>query len=293
MEMPLHFYKLHGLGNDYILLDAVKSPLQIERLDEFARKVCSRHFGVGSDGVLIAMPPTSGDAHLRMRIINPDGSEAEMCGNGIRCLAKWAYEHGRVKRSVMHIETLAGIRTVRVVTRGRSVISVEVNMGIPSLKRSDIPMRGDKEFAIDEEIVVDGQVIKVTAVSMGNPHCVIFVEDVTSVPVDVLGPKIEFHPAFPNRTNVEFVQVISSDRLKVRVWERGAGATLACGTGACASLVASVVTGRAKRKATVYLPGGSLEVHWSEDGQVYMKGPVEEVFEGDINDAWLSAALSK
>lgn len=291
--MSLRFYKLHGLGNDYILLDAMKSPLQIERLDEFARKACSRHFGIGADGILIAMPPTSKDAHIRMRIINPDGSEAEMCGNGIRCLAKWAYEHGRVRRSVMHIETLAGIRTVRVITRGKGVASVEVNMGVPSLKRSDIPMRGDKEFAIDEEIEVDGQPIRVTVVSMGNPHCVTFVEDVANVPVEVIGPKIEFHPLFPNRTNVEFVQVISSDRLKVRVWERGAGVTLACGTGACASLVASVVTGRTKRKATVYLPGGSLEVHWSEDGQVYMRGPAEEVFEGEINEAWLRTAMLK
>lgn len=291
--MSLHFYKLHGLGNDYILLDAMKASLPIKRLDEFAKKACSRHFGIGADGILIAMPPTSKDAHIRMRIINPDGSEAEMCGNGIRCLAKWAYEHGRVRRNVMHIETLAGIRTVRVITRGRSVVSVEVNMGIPSLKRSDIPMQGDKEFAIDEEIEIDGQPMRVTAVSMGNPHCVTFVEDVTSVPVEVIGPKIEFHPLFPNRTNVEFVQVISNDRLKVRVWERGAGATLACGTGACASLVASAVTGRTRRRAMVHLPGGSLEVHWGEDGQVYMRGPAEEVFEGEVNDAWLKAAMAK
>ncbi|MCS7252788.1 MAG: diaminopimelate epimerase [Armatimonadetes bacterium] len=290
----MRFYKLHGLGNDYILLDAMRSPLQIERLDEFARKACSRHFGIGADGVLIAMPPVSKDAQIRMRIINPDGSEAEMCGNGIRCLAKWAYEHGKVrKQRVMHIETLAGIKTARVSVQGGRVISIEVNMGVPSLRRSDIPMRGEKQFAIDEEIEVDKDVIKVTALSMGNPHCVIFVEDVASVPVEVLGPKIEFHSAFPNRTNVEFVQVVSNDRLKVRVWERGAGATLACGTGACASLVASAATGRTGRRATVYLPGGSLEVRWSEDGQVYMKGPAEEVFEGVINDAWLNAALSK
>lgn len=291
--MAIHFYKLHGLGNDYILLDALKSPLPLDNLSEFARKACSRHFGVGADGVLIAMPPTSKDTHMRMMIINPDGSEAEMCGNGIRCLAKWAYEHGRVKRNVMHIETLAGIRTVRVSVQGKRVASVEVNMGRPSLKRSDIPMHGEKEFAIEEEIEVDGETFKVTAVSMGNPHCVIFVDDVASMPVDVLGPKIEYHPAFPNRTNVEFVQIISKDRLKVRIWERGAGATLACGTGACASLIASSVTGRTGRKATVHLPGGSLEVRWGEDDQVYMRGPAEEVFEGVINESWLKAALPK
>jgi len=168
-----------------------------------------------------------------------------------------------------------------------------VNMGRPSLRRLDIPMKGEKEFAIEEEIEVDDERLKVTAVSMGNPHCVIFVDDVSSIQLEDLGPKIEFHPLFPNRTNVEFVQVISRERLKVRVWERGAGATLACGTGACASLVASVVTGRTNRKATVYLPGGSLEVRWSEDGQVYMQGPVEEVYEGTINEAWLKSALSK
>jgi diaminopimelate epimerase len=291
--MPIHFHKLHGLGNDYILLDATKAPLQIDRLDEFARKVCSRHFGVGADGVLIAMQPSSKEAHLKMRIINPDGSEAEMCGNGIRCLAKWAYEHGKVKRSVLHIETLAGIKTVRLnIQRGR-VVGAEVNMGTPSLRRSDIPMKGEREFAIEEEIEVDGEKLKVTAVSMGNPHCVIFVDDVASIHLEDIGPKIEFHPLFPNRTNVEFVQVISRERLKVRVWERGAGATLACGTGACASLVASVVTGRTNRSATVYLPGGSLQVRWSEDGQVYMQGPVEEVYEGTINEAWLKSALSR
>ncbi|HID08027.1 MAG TPA: diaminopimelate epimerase [Armatimonadetes bacterium] len=289
--MSLRFYKLHGLGNDFVLFDATKASVNVPHWGELARRICDRHFGVGADGVLLVLPPTSHDADLRMRIINADGSEAEMCGNGIRCFAKWAYEHGKVRRDIMRIETLAGVKTVRLLVESRSVIGVEVNMGKPSLRRSDIPMMGDDERAIEEQIEVDGHRFTITAVSMGNPHCVIFVDDVATTPVEKWGPMLEYHPLFPQRTNVEFVQVVSSDKLKVRVWERGAGITLACGTGACASLVAAVITNRTGRQVTVHLPGGQLQVRWAEDDQVYMMGPAQEVFEGNICDAWLETML--
>lgn len=275
------FVKMHGLGNDFVVIGALDGlPLPEGELGEFARFVCDRHFGIGADGVVWILPSENSD--FKMRIFNPDGSEAEMCGNGIRCAAKWFYDRDYAKGELIRIETLAGVKTVSVWAEGGKAVSVTVDMGEPIFKPSMIPTTlGDNDEAIEVTLHVEGVGdFAVSAVSMGNPHCVIFVDKIDDFPVEVIGPKIENHPAFPQRTNVEFVQVASKEELQVRVWERGAGLTLACGTGACASLAAATKTGRTERKAKVKLPGGTLTIEWREDGRIYMTGPAVEVFHG-------------
>lgn len=283
MEVPLLFVKMHGLGNDFVVIGALDGlPLSEGELGEFARFVCDRHFGIGADGVIWILPSKNSD--FKMRIFNPDGSEAEMCGNGIRCAAKWFYDRDYAKGELIRIETLAGVKTVSVWAEGGKAVSVTVDMGTPILRPSAIPTAlGDNDEAIEVPLHVEGVGdFTVSAVSMGNPHCVIFVDEIDDLPVEVIGPKIENHPAFPQRTNVEFVQVVSRGELKVRVWERGAGLTLACGTGACASLAVAAKTGRTERKAKVKLPGGTLTIEWREDGRIYMTGPAVEVFQGEF-----------
>jgi diaminopimelate epimerase len=219
-----------------------------------------------------------------MRIINSDGSEAEMCGNGIRCLAKYVYDRGLTCADKITVETLAGTKTVRIQDRNDVARQVRVDMGAPELRRSAIPMTGaDTAFVKEEKLTADGAQLIVTCLSMGNPHCVTFVADVASFPVGVVGPAVERHEAFPNRTNAEFVQVISAEEIRMRVWERGAGETLACGTGACAAAVASALNGRTGRRVVAHLPGGALTIEWAEEGRVYMTGPAEEVFEGELD----------
>ncbi|WP_326522707.1 diaminopimelate epimerase [Candidatus Fervidibacter sacchari] len=282
--MPLLFVKMHGLGNDFVVIGALDNlPLCEDELSEFARFVCDRHFGVGADGVIWILP--SEEADFKMRIFNPDGSEAEMCGNGIRCAAKWFYDRDYAKGEMVKVETLAGLKTVWVQAKEGKAVAVTVDMGEPIFNTVQIPttLLGDGREAIEVPLTIDGvETFTASAVSMGNPHCVIFVDDVNGFPVERVGPKIERHPAFPQRTNVEFVQVVSSNELKVRVWERGAGLTLACGTGACASLVIAAKTGRAERKAMVHLPGGTLSIEWRDDNRVYMTGPAVEVFRGEL-----------
>lgn len=277
--VELVFWKMHGLGNDYILVDNRGGWLREEKLSQLAQKLCRRRFSVGADGLLLVCD--SAVADVKMRIFNADGSEAEMCGNGIRCLAKYCYENRIVGRSEMRIETLAGVKTVWLdVAEGR-VKSVTVDMGSPIFRREHIPVAGEGEF-IDEELKVNDKVFRATCLSVGNPHCVIFVEDVDGFPVEHYGPIIENSPLFPKRINVEFVQVIRRDLIKVRVWERGVGETLACGTGACASVVAGNMLGKVDNECAVRLLGGELKVKYS-DGRIFMSGPAETVYKGTID----------
>jgi len=283
LVVPIVFVKMHGLGNDFVVIGALDElPLPEEKLGEFARFVCDRHFGVGADGVIWVLPSRVAD--FKMRIFNPDGSEAEMCGNGIRCAAKWFYDRDYAKGNTVQVETLAGVKTVWVQAEGGEAVAVTVDMGEPVFEQSLVPAslcEGREAIGVPLEVEGVGT-FTASAVSMGNPHCVIFVNDVEDFPVETVGPKIEHHPAFPKRTNVEFVQVLSRNEMKVRVWERGAGLTLACGTGACASLAVAVKTGKTERKATVHLPGGALTIEWRDDGRVYMTGPAVEVFRGEL-----------
>jgi len=281
MPIPIQFIKMHGLGNDFVIVDCMSHPYSVEQLVGAALALCDRHFGIGGDGLILVMPGLK--TPFRMRIINNDGSEAEMCGNGIRCFAKYVYGRGLSRETQFTVETLAGPITPVLELERERVKAVRVDMGEPRLERTQIPMEGPAGTVIDEPLTVADRIFYLTAVSMGNPHAVIFVDDVKSFPVERYGTLIENHPSFPRRTNVEFVQVEAPDRLTMRVWERGAGITLACGTGACATLVAAVLSGRAERTAAVTLPGGPLQITWSaEDNHVYMTGPAEEAFTGTV-----------
>lgn len=277
----MRFVKMHGLGNDYVYIDlfseTVSSPSAL------AVEISDRRFGVGSDGLILIGP--SDRADFRMRMFNADGSESEMCGNGIRCVGKYVYDHGKTGKTSISIETLGGIKQLTLFISESRVKAVRVDMGRPILERSDIPMLGpDRQNAhvVREALEVEGQTFHITAVSMGNPHCVIFVESAQDAPVTTLGPIIEKLPVFPNRTNVEFVEVFSRSEARMRVWERGSGETLACGTGACASLVAGVLTGVLDSQSVVHLLGGDLDIEWAEDGHVYMTGPAVEVYTGKL-----------
>ena len=279
LMLRLRFWKMHGLGNDYIVIDNTSGVFDGIDPKRTAEMLCKRRFSVGADGMLLVC--RSSVADVKMRIFNADGSEAEMCGNGIRCLAKYCFENRIVSKAEMKIETLAGIKTVWLRTENGSVKSVTVDMGSPILEKSMIPMIGSGR-CIDEELDLNGEIFRVTCLSVGNPHCVVFVDDVERFPVERYGPKIENHPAFPRRTNVEFAEVLNEDELKVRVWERGVGETLACGTGACASVVAARLTGRASGKCNVHLRGGDLRVEFEDDG-ILMSGPAEKAFEGVVD----------
>ncbi|WP_315791957.1 diaminopimelate epimerase [Fischerella sp. JS2] len=277
--MAIEFTKYHGLGNDFILIDN-RSDSEPIITPEQAVQLCDRHFGIGADGVIFALPGENGTDYT-MRIFNSDGSEPEMCGNGIRCLAAFLAElEGESRQGNQYrIHTLAGVITPELMSDGQ----VKVDMGIPRLLAGEIPttLSPADQKVINQTLEVAGKSWDVTCVSMGNPHCITFVEDVAAIPLDHIGPQFEHHPVFPQRTNTEFIQVVRPDYLKMRVWERGAGITLACGTGACASLVAGVLTGRCDRTATVELPGGCLQITWSEvDQRIYMTGPAEQVFQG-------------
>jgi diaminopimelate epimerase len=277
----MKFTKMHGAGNDYVYINGFEE--QIDDPVALAKQVSNRQFGIGSDGLILILP--SDVADVRMRMFNIDGSESEMCGNGIRCVAKYAYDHNLVDQLDITVETGGGILSL-VMSAGSSglVERVRVNMGQPRLKRGDIPMTGpasDQAVAICLE--VSEQPLELTCVSMGNPHAVIFVDDVELFPVTEIGQLIENHICFPERTNVEFVQVLSPTEVIQRTWERGSGETLACGTGASAVTVAGVLTGRTQRKIINHLRGGDLELEWLENGSVMMTGPAVEVFSGNFD----------
>lgn len=276
----MKFTKMHGLGNDFVMVDGFAELPEEASLSGLAQRICDRHFGVGADGVILALP--SDKADFRMRLINADGSEAEHCGNGIRCVAKLVYDHGHTRADRITVETVGRINVLDLHIVGGSVQTVRVDMGEPGFARRVIPMTGPEDGeAIEEPVTVDGKTLAFTCISMGNPHAVAFVGDPDAFPVETVGPMVERHALFPRRTNVEFIQVLGPEELKMRVWERGAGETLACGTGACASLVAAARTGRTGRSATVHLRGGDLQIEWAENNHVYMTGPAVTVFEGE------------
>ncbi|MEG4066383.1 diaminopimelate epimerase [Microcoleus sp. Pol11C2] len=279
--MPIEFAKYHGLGNDFILIDNRHSSEPVITPEQ-AVDLCDRHFGIGADGVIFALPGQN-DTDYTMRIFNSDGSEPEMCGNGIRCLAKFIADlEGSEAKTQYRIHTLAGVITPELRSDGQ----VKVDMGVPRLLAAEIPttLAAADAKAIDVPIEVADKSWSVTCVSMGNPHCITFVEDVAAVALETVGPQFEHNKAFPQRTNTEFIQVIRSDYVKMRVWERGAGVTLACGTGACAAVVAGVLVGKCDRVTAVELPGGVLEIEWAEvSGRIYMTGPAQRVFTGCIS----------
>jgi diaminopimelate epimerase len=277
----MKFTKMHGAGNDYVYVDCFAE--QLDNPEQIAMKVSNRNFGIGSDGLILIMP--SNVADVRMRMFNSDGSESEMCGNGIRCVAKYAYDHGIVSSREITAETGAGVLTLRLVTNdSNKVEKVRVNMGRPRLTRAEIPMQGEADAGVvGEPLNILHTTFRITCVSMGNPHCVIFVDDVENFQVEKYGPLIENHELFPRRTNVEFVQVINRSEVRQRTWERGAGETLACGTGASAVCVAGALNGLTEKKILNHLSGGDLELEWAEDGNLYMTGPAVEVFSGEID----------
>ena len=277
----MKFTKMHGIGNDFVVVNALTEMPEEGRLADISRKVNDRKFGVGGDGLILILPSKAAD--FKMRMFNPDGSEAEMCGNGIRCFAKYVFEHKLFPETQLKVETLAGIKILRLQTRGGRVEAVRVDMGVPRLLRSEIPMRGDdNEKVIGEGLKAEGRRFDITAVSMGNPHVIIFEDKLEGFPVSRYGPAIENHKAFPQRTNVHFVHVCNNGEIVIRTWERGAGETLACGTGACACVVACALNNKTGRSVLAHLPGGDLRIEWTGDNRVMMTGPADEVFTGEI-----------
>lgn len=274
----MRFTKMHGLGNDYVYVNGFDE--QVDDPAAVARSVSDRHFGIGADGLILILP--SDKADCRMRMFNADGSEAQMCGNGIRCVAKYVYDHDIARRPALNVETLAGVLDLDLFVAGDAVDKVRVRMGEPRLQRAQIPMQGAPGQVINEPLLVNGATFAVTAVSMGNPHCVVFVEDVENFDVARWGPHFEHHDVFPEGVNTEFIQVHDRESFSMRVWERGSGETLACGTGASAAAVACHLTGRTDRRVTAHLLGGPLELEWqASDNQVLMTGPAVEVFSGE------------
>lgn len=273
----MRFTKMHGAGNDYVYVNCFEErfPQDVVKL---AIEISDRHFGVGGDGLVLICPSEKADA--RMRMFNADGSEAEMCGNAIRCVAKYIYDHGIARREALRIETGRGVLALQCEAEAGKVQRVRVNMGTPILKSADIPTTLPGDPPIRQPLTAAGKTFDVTCVSMGNPHCVTFVDEITDDWVLRVGPEIERHPAFPRKINAEFIHVISPTEFNMRVWERGSGETWACGTGACASAVAAVLNNLTERKVTAHLRGGDLLLEWSESGDVFMTGPAVEVFSG-------------
>jgi diaminopimelate epimerase len=275
----MRFVKMQGIGNDYVYVDCIRQPLPSD-IASLATKISDRNFGVGGDGLILICPSDKADA--RMRMFNNDGSESEMCGNGVRCVAKFVYDHGIAKKTSLAIETGRGVLKLELETAGGKCHQVRVDMGEPILIAENIPTTLLGTPPLETSLVIDGVELKVTCISMGNPHCITFVKEITNEMVLGIGPKVEKHPAFPRRTNVEFVRVDNPDEITMRVWERGSGETLACGTGACAVAVAGVLTGRTNRSIIAHLRGGDLRLDWSKtDNHVFMTGPAVEVFQGE------------
>jgi diaminopimelate epimerase len=274
----MQFTKMQGAGNDYIYVDCFAHNPPRDPAD-LARRISDRHFGVGGDGLILICPSEVADA--RMRMFNADGSESEMCGNGIRCVAKYVYDHGHCRKPSLRIETGRGVLSLDLQTAGGRVERVRVNMGRPVLTAAEIPTTFSGERAVNVPLEVAGRRLSVTCVSMGNPHCITYVDKLSDEWVLGLGPQIEVDPHFPRRVNAEFVEIVSPEEVRMRVWERGSGETLACGTGASAVCVAGVLAGRTARRILAHLPGGDLELHWADDDHVYMTGPAVEVFRGE------------
>ena len=275
----MKFTKMHGIGNDYVYVncfeESVKNPAEVSKF------VSDRHFGIGSDGLILISP--SAIADFRMNIYNADGSQAEMCGNGIRCVAKYVYDYGLTDKTEISVETLAGIKYLRLQVENGKVASVEVNMGAPILEPKEIPVAVEESPVVNVPVEVKGKIYHMTCVSMGNPHAIIFMNNVKDLDIAAIGPYFENHTVFPKRTNTEFVEVLDRNTVNMRVWERGSDETLACGTGACATTVACILNNKTENEVTVHLLGGDLKIRWDrEANQVYMTGPATVVFDGEI-----------
>lgn len=277
----MKFTKMHGCGNDYIYVDGSKEQIAAEDKPELVKRLSDRHFGIGGDGVIFINP--SKEADFEMEMYNMDGTRAEMCGNGIRCVAKFVYDKGLTDQRTISIVSCGKIKYLELNIENNKVSTVKVNMGSPVLKANEIPVIADGEEVISERIEVGEEIYNMTCVSMGNPHAVVFVDDVAALPLEKIGPMFENHVRFPKRINTEFVKVLDSETIEMRVWERGTGETLACGTGACASVAACILNGLTGEEVTVKLLGGNLQIRWDRrENLVYMTGPVSTVFEGEI-----------
>ncbi len=276
----MKFTKMQGAGNDYIYINCLEE--EVVNSSEVSKFVSDRHFGIGADGLILIKPSQRAD--FEMAMYNADGSQGEMCGNAIRCVAKYVYDRGMTDQTELSIDTLAGIKYLELSLEDGKVTRVKVNMGAPCLTAAQIPVKADSDQVISQPIEVQGKTYEMTAVSMGNPHCVVFLEeDVRELNLEAIGPAFEHHPRFPKRINTEFVNVIDKSTLRMRVWERGSGETLACGTGSCATAVAAILNGKTESEITVHLMGGELEIAWAGgDAPVYMTGPAVTVFDGEI-----------
>ena len=275
----MNFTKMHGIGNDYIYFNCLNE--ELKNPEKVSIILSDRHFGVGGDGIILILKSETAD--FKMRIFNADGSEAKMCGNGIRCVGKYVYEKGLTNKDFIKIDTLSGVKLLNLTIENDEVVSIGVNMGEAILNSKEIPVISSKENVINETLNIYGIDYSITCVSMGNPHCVVFINDIDNLDLKTIGPKFENHPMFPDRVNTEFVEIIDENTLKMRVWERGSDETFACGTGACAVVVASTLNNYCKKdeNITVKLLGGDLNIKYQSDGLVYMNGPAEFVFEGN------------
>ena len=275
----MKFTKMHGIGNDYVYVNCFRE--KVADPVRTARFVSDRHFGIGSDGLILIKP--SRNADFEMEMYNADGSRAEMCGNGIRCVAKYVYDYGLTDQTSVSIESMGAVKQLELTVEDGKVRKIKVDMGSPVLSPEDIPVKAEGSRAVDEPIEVDGEKFHMTCVSMGNPHAVVYMDDVDNLEIERIGPKFESHPRFPQRVNTEFVKVIDRRTAQMRVWERGSGETMACGTGACAVAVACILNGLTEDAVTVRLLGGDLEIYWDRQAdRVYMTGPAEVVFDGEI-----------
>lgn len=277
--MRMKFTKMQGLGNDYVYVNCFQE--KIENPSELSIKVSDRHFGIGADGLILIKP--SDVADFEMEMYNADGSQGAMCGNGIRCVAKYVYDYGLTDKTSITVNTKSGIKYLDLTIENGKAVQIRVNMGAPILEASRIPVVSSKERVINEPVIVDGKEYHITAVSMGNPHAVTYIDDVKGLEIEKIGPQFENHEIFPDRVNTEFVKVLDSHTVEMRVWERGSGETLACGTGACAVAVASILNGLTEEEVTVKLLGGDLKIRWDrKENLVYMTGPAEVVFDGEF-----------
>lgn len=278
----MKFTKMQGLGNDYVYVNCMEK--EIENPSELAKQVSNRHYGVGSDGLILICP--SEHADFEMKMYNADGSRGEMCGNGIRCVGKYVYDYGLTDRTEISVETLGGIKYLSLMVENGKVSLVKVDMGSPIFVPEQIPVKAGKTDAVDVSINVDGEEYRMTCISMGNPHVVVYLDEIRELEIEKIGPKFEHHPCFPNRVNTEFAHVIDRQTVEMRVWERGSGETLACGTGACAVAVSSMVNGLTDDSVTVRLLGGDLKIEWDrEKNVVYMTGPATVVFDGKLYES--------
>ncbi|HIV92011.1 MAG TPA: diaminopimelate epimerase [Candidatus Eisenbergiella stercoravium] len=280
----MEFTKMQGCGNDYVYIDGSTQKIPQEEKPDFVRKMSDRHFGIGGDGVIFINP--SQEADFEMEMYNADGSRAQMCGNGIRCVAKFVYDRHLTDQTEITVVSAGSVKRLKLYVADGHVERVRVNMGRPILKAAEIPVLSDEEQVLDWPVFVADRQWRMSCVSMGNPHAVVLAEDVASLPLTEIGPKFENHPMFPERVNTEFIRVIDRSTLELRVWERGSGETLACGTGCCAAVAACVLNGLTERSVTVHVLGGELQIEWDENtGEIFMTGPAETVFEGQVE--WL------